>query len=109
MVYIISTNSDAIKLENILPDIVINEAKRVSIIFDDNYNSKGNDGGYILIAENERDLEIIKRNHIDISNERYELADILDDNNHISILYLSGTEYAINIIMPISLMSDNII
>lgn len=96
MLYKIKTNSEIEQLQDKLPLPIIAEIKRVADILDENYNSQGVDGGYILVAENIADIENIKTQYIDYTNLIYEFQDDIGD--WISTLYLVGTEYSITII-----------
>lgn len=96
MIYKITTKSAIAEIEGKLPDRVITEVKRVTDILDTYYYSQGMDGGYILIAEDIADLNRVKSEYFDYTNEIYELTDNMDD--WISILYLIGTEYSVTLI-----------
>lgn len=96
MIYKIRTKTEIPAIANKLPAVVIAEATRVAEILDDNYNSQGVDGGYILIAEDIADLAAVKKEFFDFDNEISEFTD--DLGGWYSTLYLVGTEYSITLI-----------
>lgn len=96
MLYKIKTKSEIQALLHTLPKEVISEAGRVAEILDNCYNSQGIDGGFILIAENNFDLQTVKHEYLDYTNEIYEFKDDIGD--WVSVLYLTGTEYSVTLI-----------
>ena len=97
MIYKVKSLKDISVISSIFPQYVVDEASRIAEILDTNYNNYGMDGGYIVLIENERDTEELKR-CIDYCSEPVELSRIIDD--YISLLLLPATEYSISVIMP---------
>lgn len=97
MLYKIKSISDISIISGIFPQYVIDEASRIAEILDTNYNNYGMDGGYIVLIENERDTEELKR-CIDYCSEPLELLRVIGD--YVSLLFLPATEYSISVIMP---------
>lgn len=109
VMYKIRTSSDVVKLEGRFSNAVLKEAKRLTAIFDENYNCDSVDGGFVAVIENTEDIEYLKEYYVDCFNDTYEYADLLSDGCSVSILYLVGTEYAINVIMPRALLPSYIV
>lgn len=80
-----------------LHEDILYEVKRTAGILDMYYNSRGYDGGYVVIAECEEDLERIKEECIDYTAEPIEL--ITRHGCCLNILFLPATEYSISVIM----------
>lgn len=85
---------------------VIDEAKRIISVLDENYEN--DKGGFVAIAENDNDLAELKQYNLDCHNDICELADVLGDSGFVSVLYIVGTEFAIDVIMPLSIKPANI-
>lgn len=79
MLYKIKTQAEISSLPHHLPTEVIDEVKRVTKILDTHYNSQDIDGGYVLIAEEEADLKMVKRDYLDYTQEIYEFKDPIGD------------------------------
>ena len=101
MLYKIRTQNDLAKIEGVFPIAVANEAKHVIGVLDENYDN--DKGGFIAVAETELDLENLRRYHLDYKTDLCEFADVIDDSGFISVLYIVGTEFAITVIMPLSI------
>ncbi len=88
-----------------LPMEVIREVMRVMEILKENYGDYGIDGGYVLIAETKDDIELLPVNIAD-----YEFADRIQTpiGDYVSVLYLTGTEYSVTVIIPMEI-APNII
>lgn len=115
MLYKVCSGADIAKLPIHISQAVRDEIKRVANIFDENYNCNNIDGGYILLAENIDDVLEIIHEHFDFSLNTFELADVITCDNgtdYVSVLYLLATEYAIQLLLPVSLtptaITDNI-
>ena len=98
MLYQFRTRLEALTLPSTIPREVLSHIIDVCDILDENYNSHGIDGGYILVAENVQDLLDIKSHHLDYTTELIELRRLI--NGYISVLYLPATEYSVTIVMP---------
>lgn len=98
MLYQFRTKSEVMSLSDRVPKDVLEQLCEVAEILDSCYNSNGIDGGYILLAENVRDIEDIKNTHLDYTAEPIENVKKL--NNYLSVLYLPWTEYSVTIVLP---------
>lgn len=90
------------------PQTVIDECRRIAKIFDENYNCNSQDGGFAAVVENKSDLYYIKIHHVDYTDMPYEFADEIPDSKFVSVLFLVGTEYGINLIIPKNILPANI-
>lgn len=93
-------------IQNKFPAAVIDEVKRVISILDENYDN--GKGGFAAIAENNNDLVALKQYNLDCYNDICEFADVLGNSGFVSVLYIVGTEFAIDVIMPLSIKPANI-
>ncbi|MGN0679704.1 MAG: hypothetical protein ACI4JS_08590 [Oscillospiraceae bacterium] len=98
MLYKFRTKAEALTLSSTIPSEVLSHIINVCDILDDNYNSHGIDGGYILVAESVQDLLDIKAHHLDYTTEPIELRWLI--NGYISVLYLPATEYSVTVVLP---------
>lgn len=105
----IATMKDIDSIRGKFDTSVISECERLAKIFDDNYNCISMYGGCAIIIENIRDLEDVKREYVDYMTIPYEFADIIPNSEYISVLFIPATEYAINLIIPKSIIPTNII
>ena len=101
MLYKIRTKNDLAKIEGVFPTAVVAETEPVIGVLDENYDN--DKGGFVAVVENELDLEELKQYHLDCQNDVCEFADVLGDSGFISVLYIVGTEFAITVIMPLSI------
>lgn len=100
----ITPNTDISVLFN-FPEGVSKEVIRVLKILKEYYGNYGIDGGYVLIVENKDDIE-----HIPVNIADYEFADRIKTpiGDYVSVLYLTGTEYSVTVIIPMEI-APNII
>lgn len=108
MIFKIKTMKDVDVLKGRFCVEVVNECKRLAGIFDDNYNCISMDGGLVAVIENNIDLEYVKEHYVDYTSIPYEFADVIPDSGYVSVLFLPATEYAVNLIIPISILPVNI-
>ena len=101
MLYKIRTQNDLAKIKGMFPITVADETERVIAVLDENYDN--GKGGFVAVVENELDLEELKKYHLDCQTDVCEFADVLGDSGFVSVLYLVGTEFAITVIMPLSI------
>jgi hypothetical protein len=84
-------------------------ALRIVKILDDNYGSDrdvdNSDGGFVLVAENVRDIEIIRRGYKYLENGGYEAVDVVKSGSgiYINAFFLHNNEFGVNILMPIDI------
>ena len=101
LLYKIRTQNELAMIKGMFPVSVDDEIECVIAVLDENY---GNDkGGFVAIAETDLDLEELKQYHLDCKTDVCEFADVLGDSGFVSVLYLVGTEFAITVIMPLSI------
>lgn len=108
MIYKISTVNDVNVLIGRFPTSVIDECKRVAVILDENYNSVSMNGGFAAVIENADDLKYVKSKYVDYTDIPYEFADRIADSEFASVLFLPATEYSITLIIPLSVLPENI-
>ena len=65
-----------------------------------------NDGGFVFIAENKKDLDYFIENHIDPRKGSYEDIRIIRAENlqYFNMFFLCNNEFCINLIFPVNLM-----
>ena len=101
LLYKIRTQNDLAVVKGMFPTSVADEAERVIALLDENYeNGKG---GFVAVVENELDLKELRHYHLDCQTDVCEFADVLGDSGFVSVLYIVGTEFAIDVIMPLSI------
>lgn len=98
MLFQLRTKAEALTLTSRVPAEVLSHICEVCAILDDNYNSHGVDGGYLLLAENVQDLLDIRAHHLDYTTEPIEFLRRIND--YISVLYLPATEFGVTIVLP---------
>ena len=101
MLYKIRTKNDLAKIKGVFPIAVVAETELVIGVLDENYDN--DKGGFVAIAETDLDLEELKQYHLDCQNDVCEFADVLGDSGFVSVLYIVGTEFAVTVIMPLSI------
>ena len=106
MLYKIRTKNDLAKIKVVFPIAVVTETELVIGVLDENYDN--DKGGFVAVVENEPDLEELKQYHLDCQNDVCEFADVLGDSGFVSVLYIVGTEFAITVIMPLSIKPEKV-
>ena len=106
MLYKIRTKNDIDKIKGVFPIAVVAETELVIGVLDENYDK--DKGGFVAIAETDLDLEELKQYHLDCQNDVCEFADVLGDSGFVSVLYIVGTEFAITVIMPLSIKPEKV-
>ena len=91
----LKSKSDMYKLKGMTTDIR-SEAERIAEILDENYNSCGYDGGYIVVAETREDFNVIKNECVDYTTEPIEVY--REIGCCISLLFLPATEYSVSVL-----------
>lgn len=99
-----------------LPIEVQENIEGILTILDEEYGENRdqyNDGGYVIVIEEEADFQIIKeKTHIDVNNVIVEYVDKIECSNgkvYISSLILCNNDYSISLIIPFEIMPINII
>jgi hypothetical protein len=63
------------------------------------------DGGFVLIAENIQDLELIGQRYVRMDSNRHEVVDVVkcESGLYINALFLCHNEFGINVFMPMDI------
>lgn len=97
-----------------LPQEVIAVIKDAVTILDEEYGEEGEEsgyGGYVLVVENEDDLNRLQEFRIDVKTAIPEYVDVVacdDGQNFASSLMLMGSDFGVLLVMPISFLSQNL-
>jgi hypothetical protein len=89
-----------------LPEGVYHEALRIVTTLDEVYGPDRDvdhsDGGFVLIAENVQDIELINRQYMRLGDNRHEVVDVFkcESGVHINAFFLLNNEFGINVLMP---------
>lgn len=101
---------------NHLPLEVINVVSEIVTILDENYGEERNandDGGYILVVENEDDINKLNDEiGIDISTAIPEYVDLIRCSNseeYTNSLLLCNNDFGISLIIPLSLTAKELL
>lgn len=92
-----------IQLPKEIEIIIQNTAKILDESYGEDRDVDGGDGGYIIIIENEIELESLKNIHLNVKLATPEYVDIIECKNgvtYINALVLLSSDYAINLIFP---------
>ncbi len=106
MIRYVRTSADVDTIRGIYPTDVIAECERLAKIYDECYNCKGIDGGYVVIVENDADMIEVQNTCVDYTAMPYEAVDVI--GAYVSVLYIVGTEYAIDVIMPVDVFHSRV-
>lgn len=104
--------SEVTQIKGKVPVAVYKEVLGIVTILDKYYGKdRGiyqNDGGFVFIAENKKDLDYFIQNHIDPEAGFYEDIRIIRAGSvqYFNILFLCNNEFSINLIFPVSLMPE---
>jgi hypothetical protein len=63
------------------------------------------DGGFVLIAENVQDIEVIRRRYENLDGNTYEAVDVVNSESGVLInaFFLHNNEFGVNILMPLEI------
>lgn len=100
-----------------LPFEVQKNIKGILTILDEAYGENRDkykdNGGYVIVIENEEDFQSIKENtYIDVNDIIVEYVDKIECSNgkiYISSLILCNSEYSISLIIPFEITPKNIL
>ena len=103
MLYIIGTQKDSENIKGLFTIEVISEVTNISKILDENYGSDReifeDDGGYICIIENDKDVEELKSKYeLDLYEAIPEYCTKLSDE-WLDVFILCNNEFGINVIL----------
>ena len=102
--------SEITKIKGKVPVAVYKEVLRIVTVLDKYYGKDRdiyqNDGGFVFIAENKKDLDYFIENHIDPRKGSYEDIRIIRAENlqYFNMFFLCNNEFSINLIFPVNLM-----
>lgn len=104
------------KVDN-LPREVQENIKGILTILDEEYGDNRDkykdDGGYVIVIEEDADFQIVKeRTHIDVNNVIVEYVDKIECINekvYTSSLVLCNNDYSISLVIPFEITPKNIL
>jgi hypothetical protein len=85
------------------------EALRIVEILDGVYGAdrdvENGDGGFVLIAENVQDIELVSQRYIGLDSNAHEAVSVLkcDSGFYLNAFFLCNNEFGINILMPLGI------
>lgn len=106
MIYSFGTTKEANSVKGKVPRAVYERALGIVSILDKYYGKDRdvytNDGGFVFIAEDKKDLSYFISHHIDPNNSSYEDAQIFrtEQGYYLDILFLCNNEFSINLLTP---------
>lgn len=100
-----------------LPKEVQENIEGIISILDEEYGNNRDqykdNGGYVIVAENESDFQIIKeKSHIDADDVIVEYVDKIECSNgkvYTSSLILCNSDYSISLVIPFEITPKNIL
>jgi hypothetical protein len=90
-------------------------ALRIVKILDSEYGAdrdvEHGDGGFVLIAENVQDLEVINRRYKDMSGNSYEAVDVVkcESGVYINAFFVHNNEFGVNVLMPVEIAPKSLL
>lgn len=93
-----------IQLPKEIETIIQDTAKILNESYGVDRDVDGGDGGYIIIIENEIEIELLKNIHLNVKSVIPEYIDIIECKNgatYINTLILLSSDYAIHLIFPL--------
>lgn len=107
MLYMLGHTSDAEFLRDKIPPEVFQHIYSLACVLDQygiERNARLDDGGYILLTETVADVQEIVSEHVDCNIRHCEYAEVIQcsGGDYIDALYINNNEFAINVIMPLS-------
>ena len=112
MIYSFGTTKEAHSVKGKVLSAVYERALGIVSILDKYYGKDRdvykNDGGFVFIAENEKDLSYFISHHINPNNGSYEDAQIFrtEQGYYLDILFLCNNEFSINLLTPARLLPE---
>jgi hypothetical protein len=82
-------------------------ALRIAKILDEVYGADrdvdNSDGGFVLIAENVQDVELISRRYEDLDGNTHEAVDVVNCESGVLVnaFFLHNNEFGVNVLMPL--------
>lgn len=115
MIIKIGTVAETTNIFSNIPKEVAYEALNICTNLDKYYGADRDidydDGGYVIVLTDITDTNSLTDNYnIDLSEDVFEYAEeILCDPPYINILYLKNNDFAVTLLIPKSLVPDNIL
>ena len=112
MIYSFGTTKEAHGVKGKVLGSVYERSLRIVSILDKYYGKDRdvykNDGGFVFIAENEKDLSYFISHHINPNNGSYEDAQIFrtEQGYYLDILFLCNNEFSINLLTLARLLPE---
>ena len=103
------TTKELSQFEAMIDRDMYREALRIVNILDDVYGTDrdvdNGDGGFVLIAQNIQDVELIQEKYKYLDSHHCEVVDVFNgySGQYINAFYLSNNEFGINILMPVGI------
>ena len=88
---------------------VYRAALRIVTILDEAYGAgrdvDNSDGGFVLIAENFKDIADIGQQYVALDANQHEAVDFVkcESMDYVNALFLTNNEYGINVFMPVDI------
>jgi hypothetical protein len=103
------TVKELAQFEGTIDRNVYGAALRIVSMLDETYGADrdvdNSDGGFVLVAENVQDLEVLTRNYVKLDENRHEAVDVVkcEKGVYINALFLCNNEFGINVFIPLDI------
>lgn len=97
-----------------IPDEVKHEVFAIATMLDENFGAsrdvQNDEGGFIFIALDDKDLAYFREKYTELDSEtlEYVLAVEATKGNYLNAFYLYGYDYGISLFMPVSIAPEAI-
>ena len=106
--YKFGTAKELNSINMIVPDKVYQEVLSIATMLDEQFGAERDveydEGGFIVIAENNSDLSYFTKNYVELNSELLEY--VLPVNDYFNAFYLYGYDYGISLFLPASIAPD---
>jgi hypothetical protein len=115
ILYKAGTVKELSRFEEVMDHDLYSAALNIVKILDCEYGADRDvdqgDGGFVLIAENVQDLEVINRRYKDLNGSAYEAVDVVkcESGVYINAFFLHNNEFGVNVLMPIEIAPEAIL
>ena len=95
-----------------IPDEIKQKVSEIAIMLDERFGANRDvefdEGGFIFIALNDKDLAYFKENYTELNSEllEYVLAVKATKGNYLNAFYLYGYDFGISLFMPVSIAPE---
>ena len=109
--YKVGTVKELAQFAGKMDDCLYREALRIVTVLDYEYGADrdvdNNDGGFVLIAENIQDIQLICQRYKNLDSNLCEVVDAFNGSRgqYINAMFISNNEFGINLLMPIEIAS----